>query len=278
MGKKKKAQRYPEPTVGALILNEKDEVLLVRSHKWRHRYVIPGGHIELGERLEEALQREIAEETGLEIHDCSFIGFQEFIYDDAFWKKRHFLFFDYACRTDMEQVTLNDEGQSYAWVPLDRALTYPIEPYTARAIEHYLEQDNRVARGRRNISSGTMWEDTVGYSRAVRVGNVVHVAGTTSVNEKGEIVGEGDPYEQAAYILLKIEAALKEAGAAMTDVVRTRTYVIDITHWEDVGRAHGEQFQEIRPAATMVEVRSLIRPELLVEIEATAILEHGRAR
>ena len=125
---------------------------------------------------------------------------------------------------------------------------------------------------RQNVSSGAPWEDIVGYSRAVRVGNTIEVAGTAAVNEQGETVGENSPYEQTAYILSKIEKALTEAGATMKDVVRTRMFVTDISMWEDIGRAHGEYFRDIRPATSMVEVNSLIRPELLVEIEATVIL------
>jgi enamine deaminase RidA (YjgF/YER057c/UK114 family) len=123
-----------------------------------------------------------------------------------------------------------------------------------------------------NISSGTKWEDIVGYSRAVRVGNVIEVAGTTAVDETGEVVGPGDPAEQTQFILSKIEKALKAAGAALEDVVRTRMFVTNIADWEAIGRVHGEYFRDIKPAATMVEVKSLISPELLVEIEVTAIL------
>ena len=135
------AQAYPEPTVGALILNPEGEVLLVRSHKWKNKYVIPGGHIELGERMEDALRREILEETGLAIDDIEFLAFQEFIYDRAFWKRRHFIFFDYVCRTRTTRVTLNDEAQEYAWVSLEEAQTYPVEPYTRHAIEVYLQRE-----------------------------------------------------------------------------------------------------------------------------------------
>ncbi len=127
-------------------------------------------------------------------------------------------------------------------------------------------------KDRYTVSSGTAWEEIVGYSRAVRVGNIVEVAGTTAVDERGEIVGAGDPYAQARFIFAKIEKALAAAGASLKDVVRTRMFVTDITQWEAVGRAHGEVFREVRPAATMVEVRALIRPELMVEIEATALL------
>lgn len=123
-----------------------------------------------------------------------------------------------------------------------------------------------------NISSGAKWEDIVGYSRAVRVGNIIEVAGTTSVDERGEVVGVNDPYEQTKYILQKIEKALAEAGASLKDVTRTRMFVTDISRWEEIGRAHGEFFREIKPAASMIEVKGLISPELLVEIEVTAAI------
>ncbi len=124
---------------------------------------------------------------------------------------------------------------------------------------------------RRNIGSGGPWEASIGYSRAVRVGLHVYVAGTTAVTAHG-LVGRGDPYLQAVQALRTIEAALGEAGATLEDVVRTRIYLTDITHWEAVGRAHGEVFARIRPAATMVAVARLIDPEMLVEIEAEATL------
>jgi enamine deaminase RidA (YjgF/YER057c/UK114 family) len=123
-----------------------------------------------------------------------------------------------------------------------------------------------------NISSGAKWEDIVGYSRAVRIGNIIEVAGTTAVDENSQVVGLGDPAEQTKFILSKIEKALTSAGAALNDVVRTRMFVTNIADWESIGRAHGLYFKDIKPAATMVEVKSLISPELLVEIEVTAIL------
>lgn len=126
---------------------------------------------------------------------------------------------------------------------------------------------------RQNISTGSKWEPIIGYSRAVKIGSTIHVSGTTASNSEGELVGIDDSYAQTKQIILNIEAALKQAGSSLSDVVRTRIYCTNIDDWEEIGRAHGEYFSEIRPTTAMVEVSRLISPEILVEIEAEAIVQ-----
>lgn len=133
-------QQYPEPTVGALIFNPDSNMLLIKSHKWKNKFVIPGGHIELGEKIEDSLKREIKEETGLDISDIEPIGVQEFIFDDAFWKRKHFIFFDFSCKTNSSDVKLNSEGQEHIWVSLEEALKLPVEPYTKTTIKNYIKK------------------------------------------------------------------------------------------------------------------------------------------
>lgn len=128
---------------------------------------------------------------------------------------------------------------------------------------------------RTNYSSGAKWEDIVGYSRAVKVGNTIEVTGTVAVDENGEVVGKDDAYQQTLFIIGKIEKVLQQAGATLNDVVRTRMFVTDISRWEQYGRAHGGFFHTIKPCTSMIEVKGLIEPDYLIEIEATAIInEH----
>jgi len=136
-------QCTPEPTVGAMILNPAGEMLLVQSHKWVGKYTIPGGHVELGERVAEAVVRESKEETGLDVTVLDFLCWQEFIYDPAFWKPRHFLFFDFACLSEGGPVTLKDEAENYLWVRPEKALELEVDRYTAVTIRAYLKRKPR---------------------------------------------------------------------------------------------------------------------------------------
>ena len=136
-------QQYPEPTGGALIFNLEGKFLLLKSHKWLGKYVIPGGHIELGETMQLALIREIKEETNLDIYDIEFIIFQEFIFNETFWQKGHYIFFDYVCKTNSTDVKLNDEAEEYIWVRVAEGLALPLDPYTKIVIEAYLKKQKR---------------------------------------------------------------------------------------------------------------------------------------
>lgn len=137
-------QQFPEPTVDIFIINPMGELLLLQSHKWPGVYVVPGGHIELGERIEEAVVREAKEETGLDIYSLDFINFQQFIYDPAFWKHNHYILFDFAAKTDHTEVVLNDEAQNYIWIGMKEALDLQLDPYTRASIEAYLNKNDRA--------------------------------------------------------------------------------------------------------------------------------------
>jgi len=141
-------QKYPEPTVGALIFNKEGKIFLMKSPKWKNKYVIPGGHVEMGETLKQAIEREIKEETGLNIFDIEFVYFQEFIYGNAFWKKRHFMFFDFSCRTNSTKVKPNKEVSEYRWATLKEALKLPIEPYTRKSIQEYLKMKKKLKKNK----------------------------------------------------------------------------------------------------------------------------------
>jgi len=132
-------QTFPEPTVGVFIFNPQGQLLLLRSHKWPGCYVVPGGHVELGERLEAAVLRETKEETGLDVEGLQFLCWQEFIYDPSFWKQKHFIFFDYACQAGSSEVQLNNEAESYIWIEPSKALYLPVDRYTRTSIYIYLE-------------------------------------------------------------------------------------------------------------------------------------------
>ncbi|MBS3741173.1 MAG: NUDIX domain-containing protein [Candidatus Cloacimonetes bacterium] len=132
---------YPEPTVGAVILNNQNEILLVKSHKWDNNYVIPGGHIELGEKIEDALRREVKEETGLEIYDIKFLGLQQCIFDKDFEKKKHFIFIDFVCKSNDDKVVLNEEHEDYIWIKIDEIDDLPMENFTGKLLKEYRKKE-----------------------------------------------------------------------------------------------------------------------------------------
>lgn len=142
---------------------------------------------------------------------------------------------------------------------------------TFEHFEEHLPWMQAIAAKRINVTTGTRWEDAVGYCRAVRIGIVAEVAGTVAADDAGNVVGGSDAYQQALYIFAKIERALGAVGMTMRDVIRTRMYVTDITHWPEIGRAHGEVFRDIKPASTLIQVKALISPEYIVEVEASAV-------
>ncbi|MCK5794324.1 MAG: NUDIX domain-containing protein [Anaerolineales bacterium] len=139
----KPTKQYPEPTVGALIFNDKNQLLIVKTHKWKGDYTIPGGHVEMGEYLEDALKREILEETGLNMVKAKYLCYQEFVFDDSFWEKRHFIFFDFVCRVEDGVVQLNEEAQNYAWVDIDKIDDYPVDGYVKHSLD-LIQEDPHI--------------------------------------------------------------------------------------------------------------------------------------
>jgi len=133
-------QLYPEPTVGALIFNKVGRIFLMKSHKWGHKYALPGGHIEIGETMTDAVKREVKEETNLDVYDIVFVCFFEVIFDPAFWQKKHFIFFDFVCKTNDTDVVLNEEAQSYKWVTQQEAFSLPLESNTEKFLKIYFEK------------------------------------------------------------------------------------------------------------------------------------------
>jgi len=153
-----KNQFYPEPTTGIFIFNTRGELLLLKSHKWLGKYVVPGGHVELGEKLEEAAIREAKEETGLDVTDLQFLCWQEFIYDPTFWKKRHYIFFDYTGKTESIDVQLNDEAESYIWIDPEKAIDLDIDPYTRNSLNKILDNINLSRTIKRKNNSSIIYQ------------------------------------------------------------------------------------------------------------------------